>query len=228
MYNTTGISTASMLQLFTIHGSLTWSENIFGGIITWASEVPSHLHLSLTIEQNVDTGQLLCTNCWHFSGVCHCEISTGHNSMSYTHSEGCTDLHSVAFTVIFSVLGGFHVVEKQSIFLSVHLLITNFILAIVKKYDPFLFNQVLFDFIMYVRLTIVELGTSHSFWGRSHSFWNSVSWVQFPRLNMSRAKSNLIMIQNVEGNFPGPESALERLAILQECDLYVEGICHWS
>jgi hypothetical protein len=35
-------------------------------------------------------------------------------------------------------------VEKQSIFLSVHLLITNFILAIVKKYDPFLFNQVLF------------------------------------------------------------------------------------
>ncbi len=53
MYNTVGISTASMLQLFTIHSSLTWLENLFGGIITWASEVPSHLHLSLTIEQNV-------------------------------------------------------------------------------------------------------------------------------------------------------------------------------
>ncbi len=141
------------------------SENLFGGIITWALEVPSYLHLSLTIEQNVDTGQLLCTNCWHFFGVCHCEISTGHNSMSYTHSEGCTDLHSVAFTVIFSVLGGFHVVGKQSIFLSVYLLITNFILAIVKKYDPFLFKQVLFHVIMYVRLTIGELGTLHSFWG---------------------------------------------------------------
>jgi hypothetical protein len=49
--------------------------------------------------------------------------------------------------------------------------------------------------------------------GRSCSFWNSVSWVQFPRLKMSRAKSNLIMIQNVEGNFPGPESTLNRLAI---------------
>jgi hypothetical protein len=148
--------------------------------------------------------------------------------MSYTNSEGCTDLHSVAFTVVSSVLGGFHVAEKQSIFLSVHLLITNFILAIVKKYDPFLFNPVLFHVIMYVRLTISELGTLHSFWGRSCSFWNSVSWVQFSRLNMSRAKSNLIMIQNVEGNFPGPESTLDRLAILQECDVYVEGICHWS
>jgi hypothetical protein len=99
-HNTMGISAASMLQLFTIHSSLTWSENLFGGIITWASEVPSHHHLSLTIEQNVDTGQLLCTNCWHFFGVCHCEISTGHNSMSYTDSEGCTDLHSVAFTAV--------------------------------------------------------------------------------------------------------------------------------
>jgi hypothetical protein len=130
MYNTMGISAASMLQLFTIHSSLTWSENLFGGTITWALEVPSHLHLSLTIERNVDTGQLLCTNCWHFFSVCHSEISTGHSSMSYTHSEGCTDLHSVAFTVVFSVLGGFHVVEKQSIFLSVHLLITNFILQL--------------------------------------------------------------------------------------------------
>jgi hypothetical protein len=48
-----GISTASILQLFTIHSSLTWSENLFGGIITWALEVPSHLHLSLTIEQSL-------------------------------------------------------------------------------------------------------------------------------------------------------------------------------
>jgi hypothetical protein len=228
MYNTMGISAASMLQLFTIHSSLTWSENLFGGTITWALEVPSHLHLSLTIERNVDTGQLLCTNCWHFFSVCHSEISTGHNSMSYTHSEGCTDLHSVAFTVVFSVFRWISCCGETSIFLSVHLLITNFILAIVKKYDPYLFNPVLFHVIMYVRLTISELGTLHSFWGRSHSFWNCVSWVQFSRLNMSRAKSNLIMIQNVEGNFPGPESTLDRLAILQECDVYVEGICHWS
>jgi hypothetical protein len=35
-------------------------------------------------------------------------------------------------------------------------------------------------------------------------------------------------LENVEGNFPGPESTLDRLAILQECDVYVEGICHWS
>jgi hypothetical protein len=43
-----------------------------------------------------------------------------------------------------------------------------------------------------------------------------VSWVQFPRRNMSRAKSDLIMIQNVEGNFPGPESTLNRLAICRQ------------
>jgi len=33
-----GIGAASMLQLFTIHSSLTWSENLFGGITTWALE----------------------------------------------------------------------------------------------------------------------------------------------------------------------------------------------